>query len=106
MRARQTAVSRLPLHWIFQAGSILFWAGLITRTTFSGASPVLMALGGIVLAGSFLLTSYWLLHPRISLRYRHDAGFFRRNRDALVLLMCGAVVGGVVQYLASLFTVK
>lgn len=100
--ARQSAVERLPLHWMFQCANLLLWIGLAIRTKSSPASFTLMAMGATALVCTLGLSVYWLLHPGVVLNYKHEVGFFARNRDAIILLLCGAIIGAIVQYLSSL----
>ncbi len=101
LRLRQSKVHALPLHWLLQLGNLLFMAGLLSRGRAGDVSLALMSVGALVATTSLFLTAYWLLYPAVVLRFPHEAGFLSRNRDAILLLVVGAIGGGLVQYAIS-----
>lgn len=42
--------------------------------------------------------------PTVSLTRRNEGGFWKRNREALVLLAIGSVFGGIVTYIVTILT--
>jgi len=104
LRARQSAVEHLPLHWMFQSDIFLFLIGTLIRLRSASVSSTFIAVATVVFLGTLVLTTYWRLYAKVVLNYRHEAGFLARNRDAILLLLLGAVIGVVVRSLFSLFS--
>jgi hypothetical protein len=103
LRQRQTRVDALPLGAAITISFPLMALGWALFKSYPTASIAILAVAGTLFTTSFLLALYWWKYPRVVLRYPHEAGFFARNRDSLLLLVSGAVIGGLIQFLVSRF---
>lgn len=104
LRSRQTIVNALPVHWIFQAGLGLLWVGALLLRPAPLVGQIIVTLGSATALLGTMLAAYWWLFPRVRLRYRHEAGFLKRNRDQLLILVIGALVGAAISWLFSKFS--
>ena len=101
LRRRQSKIQHLPLHWFLQVSMVAMGTGAAIRYRFQSTGAGLISVGATFFLVSALLSVHWLLHSGVVLKYPHEAGFIARNRDAIVLLILGALIGGVVQYLVG-----
>jgi hypothetical protein len=101
LRARQSGVDGLPLLRMVVGGA---WC-LILAMNIPFPNPTvqtsLVSISGALMFGSLILSLYWAKVSAIILRYPHDANFFRRNRDAVLLLLSGAAVSALAQFILS-----
>lgn len=102
VRARRSRVDALPFNWFFQVGNFIVLAGILTFGRMPALSSGLIIAGAMLIASWLSLLAHSLLYPGLVLNFPHEAGFLSRNRDALVLLGVGTLIGGVVQFALSL----
>ena len=98
LRRRQTGIAHLPLYWFFQIGLLLLWAGSVAFKALPFLWVPLVTLGAGLWIAFACLALYWHLFPKIILRYKHNASFLSRNRDQILLILLGALIGVAIQW--------
>jgi hypothetical protein len=106
LRRRQTAVEHIPILWIGMPGWLIVLMVSTLAKNIPSIAPSLLIVGLALLAIAGGLGIYWNLYPKIILRFKHEAGFLQRNRDQLLLLIAGAVIGSLVPWIVGQILAK
>lgn len=101
VRKRQSRLDALPLYGLWTASLLLFFLGGLLKSA-SAIASTLSSTGAILAVLTATLGSYWILYPGLVLKFPHEAGFVSRNRDAIILLVVGALIGSVSQRLLEM----
>ena len=105
LKTRQSTLAYLPYNTINIVGLII--ALIAVGANFTRVVALTLAIISLVIfLSSLALMTYFRFHPRLVLNYKHEAGFFARNRDKILLLLIGAMLGALFPFLLWYFTGK
>ena len=104
LRARQSLVERVPHLWMIIIGGPIGGSSTVLNRISPSVAPIVLTLGvGLMLLGA-ILAAYSKLRHGIILTYRHEAGFFSRNRDKIIVAVCTALFLAGLQLIIWLLT--
>lgn len=106
LRRRQTTVEHMPVFGIGMAGWLIISLAVPIVKNSPTVAPSLLILGLVLLAIAGGLGVYRNIYPRVILRFKHDAGFFTRNREQLLLAITAAAMGALAQWIIGQFLTK
>lgn len=97
LKARRTRLADLPYNAIIAISIII--SGIGVGITFTVSVPVgltVSVLSLLIATPAVAARCYSYFRHGIVLNYRHEASFFSRNRDKILLLLCGAIFGAIM----------
>ena len=91
LKARQTPLERTPITSMAVIGGFLAYS---TRWLDTNPAWISTTVLGVALVLTLCAGSIWLythFRTAVILNYRHEAGFFPRNRDTIIVAVCTAL---------------
>ncbi|MBX9927863.1 MAG: hypothetical protein K2X99_03035 [Gemmatimonadaceae bacterium] len=98
LRSRQSRIAHFPIFGMGAIGTTVLYAGAAFSRSSASTAMHVSSTGALLFLASLLLGLYYWMYARAVLQFQHQAGFIRRNRDQLILLVLGVIVGAIVTW--------